>query len=220
LMRFWRREPLARRLPPSGTEGYVQITADGRHAMAGGFNGERTMVASRVFDLATGQPAGPVLDAGGGLINNVAFAPEGQRVVLLASLPENGKQYTPHLKLAQQAGRVHFFDWSNGRRPLAPLPTPTEPIGAAFSPNGKRPAVVCAGGEVLLLDPATGRNVRRSNHGAKYRPGFFIRDFVRFFPDGSRFVTWGLGDKASVWDSESGQLAYAISSSSTRVADA
>ena len=215
MMRIWKHESLARLLPTAGTEGYCQIAPDGRHVIAAGFNAVRTMNSSRVFDLATGQPAGPTLDVGGGLVNNAAFAPKGKHVVLLASLPENGKQFGPGLKLREQAGRVHFFDWSDGRRIIEPLATPSEPIGAAFSPDGKRLVVVCAGGEILLLDPATGRTERQSNHGAQYVPAFFIRDFVRFFADGSRFVTWGLGNEARVWDAESGQLAYAIAHTSS-----
>src|SRR5262249_50413379 len=55
LMRIWKQEPLARRLPTGGTESYVQVALDGRHAIAAGFNGERRIVAPRVLDLATGQ---------------------------------------------------------------------------------------------------------------------------------------------------------------------
>jgi eukaryotic-like serine/threonine-protein kinase len=210
LLRIWKHESLVRLMPTTGREGYCQIAPDSRHAIAAGFNGVRSLNSSRVFDLVTGQPAGPMLEVGGGLINNAAFAPEGKRVVLLASLPENGKQIGPGLKMREQTGRVHFFDWSDGKRFIEPLTTPSEPVGAAFAPDGKRLVVVCANGEILILDASTGKSLRQLNHGAHYRPAFFVRDCVRFFPDGSRFVTWGLGSEARVWDAESGQLAYAI----------
>ena len=212
-MRIWKREGVA--ASAHGRDGgLLSDSPDGRHVIAAGFNAARTMSSSRVFDIATGQPAGPTLNVEGGLINNAAFAPEGQRVVLLASLPQNGKQFGPGLKLREQAGRVHFFDWSDGRRILEPLATPSEPIGTALSPDGKRLVVVCRGGEVLLLDPATGRTMRQSNHETM-RSGIFNSRLRAFFADGSRFVTWGLGDEPRVWDAESGQLAYAIAHASS-----
>jgi serine/threonine protein kinase/WD40 repeat protein len=211
LLRVWKHEPLARRVRTGARESYVQISPAGTHAIAAGFNTRRSLVAPRVHDLVTGQPAGPPLDAGGGLVNNAAFAPDGRRVVLLASLAEHGKDWRPHTKLRTQAGQLHFFDWRDGRRPLEPLTVPTEPIGAAFAPNGKRLAVVCAGGEVLLVDAATGRTVRQASHGRTFAPGFMTRDYARFFPDGSRFVTWGPGFEARAWDAESGRSVFAIS---------
>ena len=215
LIRAWRHEPLGRRLPTGGVENgdsFVQLSPDGAHAVGAGFNGYRTILAPRVHDLATGQPACPKIDLQGGVVNNAAFAPDGRRIVVLASLPENERQNNPEARLQAQAGLVHFFDWREGTRYLEPVTTPTEPVGAAFSPNGKRLAVVCAGGEVLLLDAATSRLVRQSSHGGKYAHGFLIRDFVRFSPDGSRFVTWGPGNEARVWGADSGQLGYAINS--------
>jgi WD40 repeat protein len=103
-----------------------------------------------------------------------------------------------------QAGGVQFWDWRAGKRLGDPVPTPTEPRGLAYSPDGGLLAVTCADGWVVLIDPAAQRVVRRLDVGVRSRPwipNFWIANgMARFSPDGLRLVTWEMAPAAQVWD--------------------
>jgi WD40 repeat protein len=65
--------------------------------------------------------------------------------------PQASVVFTP------QAGEVQFWDVASGRAVNGPIQVPAEPRDVRFRPDGSEAAVVCAGREVLILDPATGQ---------------------------------------------------------------
>ena len=83
----------------------------------------------------------------------------------------------------------------------------------AYSPDGKILVVVCTRGEILLIEPDTGRPIRQLEHSRAliathiYHPR---HGQVQFAPDGRHFVTWGLGDAACIWDTNSGSLLHEL----------
>jgi WD40 repeat protein len=70
--------------------------------------------------------------------------------------------------------------------------------------------VLCAGGELLVLDAAGGRELRRwQAHEAEPVGKHWVNNGkVRFSPDGRSLLTWGLGNDARVWDTDTGRLRY------------
>jgi WD40 repeat protein len=82
--------------------------------------------------------------------------------------------------------------------------TPSEPVAAAYAPDGRRLLVVCAGGQSLWLDPAGAQVLRRHEaQGVRYQPGWPAGDWVRFSPDGKLAVQWA-GGMPVVFDAATG----------------
>lgn len=113
-----------------------------------------------------------------------------------------------------KAGNVQIWDWKNGKRLVGPIPTPGEPRGLAFRPNGRALAVVCADYHVLLVDPATGAVTHELDSGARSRPLnanlWWGNGDARFSPDGRFLVTWELATTAHVWDPDQGRLLHSL----------
>jgi serine/threonine protein kinase/WD40 repeat protein len=211
LVRVWnppRGQPRRRRLPLEGAPTFVRLSPDARYLFAAGMGGYAGNLRDlRVYELATGRPAGPLLEVGGRL-TDAALAPKGPTAVTCCSLAATRwERYAPRVDPPGKAGRVQFWDWRKGKPLFPPVPMPSEPRAAAYSPDGKRVVVICGGGQVRMLDAAQGRVVRRLEHGTQgwsenIYPG------VRFTPDGRSFVTWGSDRTARVWATATGRPRY------------
>jgi WD40 repeat protein/tRNA A-37 threonylcarbamoyl transferase component Bud32 len=112
-------------------ESFAVFSPDGRYVMPAGWNMARYLATTRVYWMATGRPAGPPLE-GDALLNGGAFSPDGERVLLLSSLPANShRQGWRAVRLDRERGRVRLWDWRRGRAVGGPLLTPPP------SPSGR-----------------------------------------------------------------------------------
>ena len=196
--------------PMGGSRRFPRVTmsADGRYFAPAGFWLHRTRWTTRVYEVEGGQPAGPHLDVDGGL-NSATFSPDGVHLVTLSSLPENRQKTHRSVHTSFDPGQVHIWDWRRGKPVWPALETPSEPARASYSPDGGLLVVLCAGGEILLIDPATGQVKMRLDQGEKQ--GDIVRPMIGgvwFTSDGGRFVTAGLDKMVRVWESPSGRLCH------------
>ncbi len=165
---------------PTGarTRGRPSFSADSRRLLV-------TIKAdsARLYDAATGRDAGPPLRPAAGAMTSAALTPDGGCAVLAVTLPD-GK------------GQVEFRDPHTGtpRHPPVPLPAAPAPDAwrptVAVDPTGRRGAVLCATGALVLFDPATGGRAAEVATGVRGNNAH-----PQFSPDGRTLV---LRDDAGV----------------------
>jgi len=169
---------------------------------------------TRVYDAQTGKPAGATLDPGGILID-AAFSPDGKQVATASStgrtpLERNHVLFAPD----GRGGNVQIWDWKTGKRLIGPIPTPGEPRGLAFRPDGSMLAIVCADYRVLLVEPKTGTIRHRLDPGLRTRPNnanqWQSNGEARFSLDGRFLVTWEMTSHVHVWDPDHGRLLHTL----------
>ncbi len=195
-------------------------TPDGRFVVATGAgwypNVFRTL---RVYEVETGKPASPLLDVGG-LITEAAVSPDGSQVATGYSLAGNrAERIALKVEPDGKAGRLQLWSRTTGKRLFEPLPLPAEPRGLAYSLDATRLAVICNGGQILLVDPATGKVVRRLEHGDAIHTEN-IWPLVRFTPDGATFLSWGTNAMVRVWETATGRPRYPVLAHEGLVGDA
>ncbi len=239
LVRVWRPalpNPHDYRLTVDGNAGGVALSHDGQHMIVTGTAEGRysSLRNTRVYDVATGKPAGPHL-AVNGLVLNAALSPDGQHAVTLSprdappGKAEDGQlpTATPPSKgrppgmetfagpLAGKAGWLQCWNWHTGKKLFDPVPMPSLPYGVVYSPDGKRVVATCRGGEVLIIDSAQARVLVRLHHRSLTSPDTGWLDtgwrtdfrWAVFSPDGDTFVTGG-ADVVRVWETTTGKLRY------------
>jgi hypothetical protein len=163
-----------------------------------------------VIDLATGQRVGSPLELNG-LLMDAAFSPDGLQVAAAFSLAASSEE-----RLAQpgeQPGRLLLWDWRAGKLQHQPLPLASEPRKLDYSSDGRRLAVLCANGELLVIDPAAGKTLRQQQaHSAHAQNGRYINNgAVRFSPDSRWLLTFGAPTKSvRVWDALTGQFRHEL----------
>src|SRR5262249_54428753 len=136
----------------------VKLSRDGRYVLPTGLNSRNcTLRSTRVYEVATGQPAGPPLEAGG-IILDAAFSPNDRQVATLVALANPKERFN---RLGGQAGQVQLWDWRTGKPMCNPVLTPSEPRGLDYSIDGRQLAVICAGGQLVVIDPTTGQITRQ-----------------------------------------------------------
>lgn len=215
-VRVWRQaeeDPLASRLPFDCEHTYGAVSPDARFAMASGSHRESRLFETRVYDLTTSRPAGPPLQVTGMLFDAV-FSPNQQQVLTLSSSNQltgnNSGALDPSMRLP---GTIEIWSWQSGKAAGPKISTPSLPLQAAYHPDGKRAAVLCVGGEVLWIDPASGqvhdRSATKARAAALYMMSMFVRSrWLGFTPDGRHFITAGSLNGVQVWDSETGALQH------------
>ncbi|MBC8870724.1 MAG: tetratricopeptide repeat protein [Planctomycetes bacterium] len=213
LVRIWRQPDSGAPHQPVriGADEYLTVSPDGRFVMPAGWNLNRNQTSTQVFELATGEAAGATLETAG-LLNGAAFSPDGRCVVTLSSDKESlAKRGWMDVHLDRDKGWIEFWNWRTGKQQLDPLEAPSEPKGAAFSPDGKILVVVCGGGQVLLVDAESGEQIRQLQQPGKIQISLNTPEWVRFVPpDGRLFVTYGFGAGVQVWEADSGKLVRSI----------
>ncbi len=182
----------------------ARMSPDGRHVILCG-NKWGHPRRTRVHAAATGEPAGPYLEADGPVMAAV-LCPDGRTAVTAASTAPD-PNWPAEVAPSGEGGRVRFWDWRSGRPLGDPVALPAHPWDLACSPDGAVVAATCHGGQIVLIDRATRRVLARPDPGppekADYRfPG------VRFTPDGRGFVTWGTDGAVRVWQVPSGAPRY------------
>jgi WD40 repeat protein/Flp pilus assembly protein TadD len=208
LVRVWappRGDDRDRRLPVDGGPTFARLSPNGREVIATGAGWRReNLLATRVYTVAGGGPAGPSLE-GEGLLTDAALSPDGRTAATLHSAAVTEQErFAPVLEPDGRAGCLQFWDWHTARRLGDPVPLPSEPRGVTFSPDGSRVVVVCGGGQVLVIDPAGRHVVLRLEHGSG-GSGDNTYPSVCFTPDGRNCVTWGPDNAVRVWDPASGE---------------
>jgi eukaryotic-like serine/threonine-protein kinase len=203
LVRLWSlpKEGLATaRLPLDGKGSFAAQSPDGVFTIATGmtFPPSRVLRSTRALHVATGRPAGPSLRPGG-LIVDAAFSPDARSVATLSA--RDGQ--------SPEGQDVVVWDWESGRRRWR-AELPSEPRSLSFHPDGRRLAVLCGDGELLVFDAAAGREARRwQAHDPEPAHHWVNNGQVRFSPDGRSVLTWGMGNNVGVWDAETGRPRYA-----------
>jgi len=202
LVRLWALPEeglLTARLPLKGSNSFAELSPDGTLTIPTGvsYSPLRSLRTTRAFRVATGRPAGPPLRPRG-LIVNAAFSPDGKMVATLSA--RDGQ--------LAEGQEVVVWDWSSGRQERR-VALPSEPRSLSYRPDGRRLAVLCGGGELLLFDPADGREALRWRaHDAEPAHHWINNGEVGFSPDGRSVLTWGMGNDVRVWEADTGRLRY------------
>jgi WD40 repeat protein/tRNA A-37 threonylcarbamoyl transferase component Bud32 len=226
LVRIWklpRENPGDYRIAVDGTTRAV-LSADGRHFITAGVSYRNgTLLTARVYDAATGKPAGPPIKPGG-IVIDAAMSCDGQHAATASSPATTQAGRSAAMFLPDgKAGSVRVWNWKTGEAIVDPIAMPSEPRSLDYSPDGKLVACICAEGEVVVLDAVSGRIAEKMDSGVRaghYQPNLHVANCsVRFSPDGRNVVTWEMGNTVQVWNPADGKLRYAPLSHDGRVWD-
>ena len=148
------------RIPLDQIFSFASLSPDGALVIATGvsMSNNRTLRSTAVSHVATGRPAGPNLRPGG-LIVDAAFSSDGRSVATLDARQD----------ASADGQEVQVWEWSNGRRRWRSA-LPSEPRSLSYNPDGRRLAVLCGGGELLVFDTDNGREALRWRPTTPSRP--------------------------------------------------
>ena len=132
--------------------------------------------AARTWDVGTGQPVRTL---------------EVEQGASAVSFSQDGKT----LAVGDRKGPLHVFECDTGEQPIPPLPAPFygDPAALDYAPDGGKLAVAYSGGQLLVLDSATGRELSRVEQRVRSVWG------VSFSKDGQRLAGSRTGP-GSYWD--------------------
>jgi serine/threonine protein kinase/WD40 repeat protein/tetratricopeptide (TPR) repeat protein len=204
MIRLWRLpNPAPEVRVPCGGNSLVRLSGDGRYLLPSGVSQRSgSLLSTRVYETATGKPAGPALNLGGRLID-AALSPDGRHAATVVSQTRaDGWQY----------GKLALWSWRDGKLAAGPVDLPSEPRKLDYNPAGTLLAVVCAGGELLLVDPSGGKTVRQWRAHDPYPANnhYVNNGAVRFSPEGDRVITYGTNANAArFWDVQ-GKLLFEL----------
>jgi WD40 repeat protein len=201
---------------PIGSNSFVRLSQDGRFLLPRGLSGDGELRSTQVVDLTTGQRVGSLLEAKG-IILDAAFSPDGLQVAAAvsgaASRQERSDVTAAYGRAAQQPGQVLLWDWRAGQLRHEPLPMPSEPRMLDYSPDGRQLAVIGAMGELVVIDPATGKTLRQWQAHPPHldNSGYNNNGAVRFGPDNRSLLTFGTHtNSVRVWDALTGRFRYEL----------
>ena len=185
-------------VPLDGRDSFAALSPDGVLTIPTGMTMSPSRLRStRATRVATSRPAGPPL-VPGGVIVDAAFSADGRAVATVET--RDGT--------STDGQDVVVWDWANGRRRWRAA-LPSEPRSVSFRPDGRRLAVLCGGGELVIFDHADGREALRIRaHDGEAASHWINNGKVGYAPDGQSLLTWGMGNDVRVWDDETGQLRY------------
>lgn len=212
LVRLWAApadNPGLHTVPLGAMGSLAQLSPDGRYVLATGNTPESSVRRTLVTEVATGQPASPTLETDG-ILANACFSPDGRLVAVLESPARSrAERYSQR---GNHPGQLKLWDWRAGKLVRPPLPMPSEPRGVAYSPDGQRLAVLCSGGQLLLIHPLDGRILTQwQAHDKPIMWGYYVTPGqVRFSPDGQSLLAYGgMDTRIRVWDVATGKERYA-----------
>jgi WD40 repeat protein len=186
-------------VPLDGKSSFAALSPDGTLTIPTGMSlhRESTLRSTRAYHVATGRPAGPPLRANG-LVVDAVFSPDGRAIAFVSGLDV----------LSAGAQELVVWDWASGRRECQAA-LPSQPRSLSYRPDGRLIAVLCGGGEVVIFDGGSGRELRRWRAHDAEPPNHWINNGeVRFSPDGRGVLTWGMGTDLRVWRGDTGELRY------------
>jgi WD40 repeat protein/tetratricopeptide (TPR) repeat protein len=173
----------------------VVFTRDARYFATASQDG-----TARVWDAATGRPAGPPLHHRN-YVADVSFSPDGNTLA--------AGDYGP-------AGLIKLWDWRTGRELRPPLQHDDIVINIDFSPDGKYIAALKAPDwskkpEMIIWEVGAGQTVFRApHHYASHRFGqtrAAVGAFnLQFRPDGRAVVALAASGDLRLWEVPSGKL--------------
>jgi WD40 repeat protein len=202
---------------PGGWITLPALSPDGRLVLPRGTSyRDGTLLETRVYEADSGKQAGPKLDPGG-IVLDAAFSPDGTKVAISSSTARTNAERRQDDRLFEpngKAGNVQIWDWKAGKLLAGPIPTPGEPRGLAFRPDGRTLAVVCADYRVLLIDPGRGTITHTLDSGIRTHPWhpnqWWSNGEARFSSDGRFLVTWEMSPHVHVWDPDRGRLLHTL----------
>jgi WD40 repeat protein/serine/threonine protein kinase len=173
----------------------ARLSPDSRFATATRFDPfgwPYTTKRLQVFQVATGEQAGPLLTLVGQM-RDAVVSPDGK---LLATVTRTVDEKTGHLEL---------WDFRSGQRTIPAIPLSSDPQAVDFNPDSSLVAVYCLNGPLVVLDSESGEQKLNVQHKAMLS-GAHTRA-VRFTPDGEHVVTIG-PNTVAVWNLDSGELPF------------
>jgi WD40 repeat protein len=127
-----------------------------------------------------------------------AFSPDGRSVAVLSGFNSP----------STEAQELVVWDWASGRRQWHATLS-SEPRSVAYRPEGRRLAVLCGAGELLIFEPESARELRRWRaHDPEPAHHWINNGKLGFSPEGRSILTWGMGDDLRVWEADTGRLRY------------
>jgi WD40 repeat protein len=190
---------------------FVRFNPEGDRWLSSGFDGRRDRRLIGVVDAKTGQAVAPPISQSG-LISDADFVPHSPLVVLVGG----GASDEPRDQFRDQnpaaPGFIRFVDPITGQMAFPEVATPTQPIAVRVSSDAATAVVLCHGGQILLLDPATGkpRSEVTAFEGSEATHGYVIRDRIRISPRDELFAVWGSKNVAEVRELKTGRLRYPL----------
>ncbi len=183
VFRAWKR-PRGVSIVPSAEpwNAIAKQSVDGRYVAFPGVPGlalETTArIKPRVYDAATGEPAGPCLETYGEPLTGTFV---GEHHFLLAT----GAPREERERGGYRVGHVQLWDWRNGEPVSNRLVLPSEARDLALAPDGSWIAVLCHDRTLLHID-ANVSKVREIAPGSEPFQGAFLdEERLMFLPDGS-----------------------------------
>jgi WD40 repeat protein len=146
-----------------------------------------------------------------GILMDVAFSPAGGRVATINAPRDRNPgdpKATTMFRDDGSAGALQFWTWPDGCRQHASIPMPAEPRSVAYRPDGLQVAVMCAMGQVLLVDTQSGSVTCALETGSRKLAAKSPDDHGRvcYSPEGRSLIAWAHG--VWVWDAATGHLRY------------
>jgi WD40 repeat protein/tetratricopeptide (TPR) repeat protein len=212
LIRIWSLPQPYRHDNPESTptDDFLELSGSGKYVVAAGWNLNQSQRSTRVWNIADGS-AGPLLRTKG-LINGACFISDEDQLVTLSS---DSKATTLRgwqgLRWTTQPGWIEFWDWRTGQAALPAIATTAEPIDADFAPREQTLAVLCADGQLLLIDTRTGKTRRTLTHSGPAIIAMNMPQRLAFHPrDGRRLASWGQPDGLRMWDVQAGETLWRL----------
>jgi serine/threonine protein kinase/WD40 repeat protein len=140
---------------------------------------------TRVYEIASGAPAGPILE-GAGDIQDAALSADGRRIAILTLDTQDGLK-----------GALHVHAVATGERLLGSLDFPSPPMSLCFHPTEDRVGLVCRDGQVGVATLGPGLPITWLRPGGS--PDARARYQIGFSPDGTRLLALGAGGMVELW---------------------